>query len=117
MLFLARALPRPSATIIGTGRPSESGIAASGCNIPVVHGIDLGLASTLLERGLLVVLGIPMSFFWTAAAAAAVGTVGITRGAPPIPGGGGCGGSPALVTIIALGCLLLLKAGFLVKLA
>ena len=45
-LFLARALPRPSAIIIGTGG-SESGIAASGCIIPVVHGIDLGLALAL----------------------------------------------------------------------
>ena len=111
-LFLARALPRPSAIIMGTGSSSESGIAASGCNIPVVHGMLLALALTLLERGLLVDLGVPMSKLWTAAAA--VGTVGITRGAPPKPGGGGCGGSPPLVTIIALGSLFLLKIGFLV---
>ena len=108
--FLARALPRPSAIIIGIGIASDSGMAASGCSIPVVHGMLLALALTLLERGLLVVLGVPMSNV----SAAAVGTVGIARGAPPKPGGGGCGGSPTRFTIIALGSLFLLSMIFLV---
>ena len=108
--FLARALPRPSAIIIGIGIASDSGMAASGCSIPVVHGMLLALALTLLERGLLVVLGVPMSNV----SAAAVGTVGIARGAPPKPGGGGCGGSPTRFTIIALGSLFLLSMLFLV---
>jgi len=86
-------------------------MAASGSIIPVVHGMFLGFAFTLLERGLRLVLGVPMSKIWLASAAG-VGTVGIAIAAPPEPGGGGCGGSPTRWTTIALGSFFLFVSGF-----
>jgi len=118
-LFLARALPRGSAIIIGTDSPicsicpPESGIAASGSIIPVIHGTLLGLAFRLLDLGLRAVLGVPMSKIWLASAAW-VGTVGVgfAAPAPPEPDGGGCGGSPTRWTTIALGSFFLIVSGF-----
>ena len=86
-------------------------MAASGCIIPVIHEMFVGFAFTLLERGLRLVLGVPMSKIWLASAAG-VGTVGIAIADPPEPGGGGCGGSPTRWTTMALGSFFLFVSGF-----